>query len=765
MRRSRNDEHRSPEQASPPAGGFASYADIVKQHPLRLPDGRPNPDYFRALYAAISCMAFDSVMQGQQVPFNADQLRKFVDSEAEAAGFDPKVLADARAPEEKALDAARQLRETPEALLEMTDEVLDALEKAMDIADSQMREYQRGKMREADADPKGFRRRIARVRRLRDRARHPVGRTVGPNHQDRLAAEAAHLLRFMAYVGRSNMEGSARSPAAFVFKFGMPHVKMAAALWEFENGIQYTPDSVLRDHIPYRGAVLTCPPGFGKTELIVHWAALEMHRNRRTQGVLLHAKAERAEKNLAYLGNCLDPEQEVGRRYMSLFPDMGLEQRNSKQMRIRSKFSLKEPTWSASGDNAKALGRNTNVIVADDVVPQSDAEQETERERRCTRFAGTWLSRQRGGGTKLIIIGNIWHHDDMHSRMIRLAEKAAQTGGREGVLLRVSRQRVGGPKSHPPFFTIWPEVYPAAELRKRFFEMNNPALWASAYELNPLPDEQKLVRKLRLYDPSGEEHKRFLRSATYRLSIDPAGTRNLKSDKAGVLYAAHGEVVAVTGESHDRTYTSAKKLRVLDAWELTANQVDIVQWSLLQMERMKVDYLHVESRSGYAATGDIFQHYHGVPVVRYDPKNRDKKERLKSVSPMIEDLYADTGIQAVVEFPCELGSDGRPALDAAGQMRPDPRLSWLVRQIVEFGFCGADHAVDALTQLLIGLMSELDVGSPASQRVVRSASMTREERGRRLRTQQVRHVLRGTDGKKPAELEDAEWINGWTDHA
>jgi hypothetical protein len=73
------------------------------------------------------------------------------------------------------------------------------------------------------------------------------------------------------------------------------------------------------------------------------------------------------------------------------------------------------------------------------------------------------------------------------------------------------------------------------------------------------------------------------------------------------------------------------------------------------------------------------------------------------VSPMLEDAFRDQGLPgAVVEFPGIRAEDGTLVID--------PKFSWAERQIIDFGAVDGDHIVDAMTQLLKHLQSEVPAG-------------------------------------------------------
>jgi len=73
------------------------------------------------------------LVRGKALPvrFNPDAIRKHLESEAKFYGYDPKHLQYIRSDPEKALDAVASFVESPDSLLEMSEDMLDAMERTM----------------------------------------------------------------------------------------------------------------------------------------------------------------------------------------------------------------------------------------------------------------------------------------------------------------------------------------------------------------------------------------------------------------------------------------------------------------------------------------------------------------------------------------------------------------------------------------------------------------------------------------------------------
>ena len=467
-------------------------------------------------------------------------------------------------------------------------------------------------------------------------------------------------------------------------------------------------------------------------------AGLEASTNEMMQGAYLHAKEDKAKENLAYISSMFDTDNPMGRRRDALFPGRAKADydNNSSSLRLVARNPTKSPTLIAAGVKNAGLGGDTNIQFWDDVVPQSDRDQPTERDRRFHTLAFTWKTRNRGKGTFTLFTGYPWHNDDAMARHANMIHE-------KKIRWILSRLPVGGPSTRPMFFSIWPEVYPPEALRAKFEESNrNHALWAANYMLNPISDEMRMIRRVRLYDATAPEHVGFMQSARFHVSVDPTATNKQESDKAGIIYGGVGEV---SYERDGATYYQ-NRFRFLDWTALHVNQVEVVDHAAAYAATRPVYLVHIETRSGFHATADIFEDKYGLEVVRHDPGPKGKAIRLKQCAGVIDDSSPE--FRALVEFP------GVP--DGEGGLRPDPKFVPLIQQFLDFGVNPEDHCVDATTQLINYLLrtKELEPGTDEATRTVRAAIV---ERGDPDMLKALREAEGGGPKKYPEE-EDYEWF-------
>ena len=736
--------------ANEPEPAAADWAS--KLPPKYIDGGRPNPAYFQARLERLNLIAEGAMGPGSELPGGYNQLQKGILHEAKLLGLSERDVLDNRSEASKIADAIDRLLEAPAEFMTLTEDEITGVERAMAEAEKRVseviqrrevkgqfgRQHGTNKWRhEGKARLGQWQSLFKRLKKLRTRAiKQMPGQTPG-NPNEALTIRAAHLLRFMAFVQRSNIKAfQTDKPSDTCLKFGSHHGDMALDIYLVENQLAMIGEG-RTGKTSYDGLLMTLPPGHGKTEVGVGWATLRICHNPTSCGLVTHAQAPKAKEILAYIASNFDRSKINGRRCMALFPlQLADRDNNSGKLRIQNDVVIKAPTVEAAGILGKVSGSSVDWILFDDTVDQEIVDQPETRRRVFDRINGTFLRRLRGkSGTMHLTICTLWHHDDPNARRIAMA-RSKQSNTK--VLIR----RCGGPDSKPAFSSIWPEVYDAAYLRQTYNSMRNPSLYAAQFQCDPRPESMRMIRRLRYYDPKAPDHAQFIASSIRRLSLDPAATEHQRSDKAAMVYFGQG-AVRWEEPSQDGGFIakSESQLRVLSGHQFHATQSNLVETVAEFMTSRTVDYVHVETKSAFRAVAEMFKNQYGLDVIQHDPMQANKGQRLKACAPMLEESNAAQGIHATVLFP------GTP--DGKGGWTIDPELEWLEKQILQFGAVSDDHGVDAVTQLVNYLAPELGVGAGIASAQVRAAQA--EVSHFRSRMEQILAAA-----KQPKNEEDGE---------
>lgn len=723
--------------------------------PPRVKDGRPNPDHWRWRFAFV--LNFDHlVMTGEREAPRGWDLKKSLDAlmmEAKTFGIDPKHLMDARSDGEKMLDAAVDIVTQPDRLLEWADDVLAVLEKGFDAAETKMladfesrlaaKVAETGRAPPEDALGK-VRAILSRVRTLRERARHPIPKTSAIDGDSKTGrfkyrdhvVEAAHLARYMLYVMRSTISG--KRGADSILKLGMHHIRIIGDIWQAEKGAMFQPAStgewdsridIDRNVYHFEGVLEGAPPGHGKTTVCTGWCMKHISMNPDAQGTWLHDKEEHAQANVEMVKHAFDPDNEYGRRNLALFPGHELAKVGNTTGRLQLKLDrpVKAPTLVGRSVWSSDLGTDNSFQIIDDVVPQKDIHEHSRRAQRVDMVATQWRSRLRENGFR-IIVGTMWHHEDVLAKMAKAVDRRSNPLWMVKRIQKCERRVLHNGRER--FIPLWPEMYPARALSAIYHGMENKRLWAANYEGNPNPDEDRIIRKLRYYDPELPDHELLLKDGLTRghVSLDPAWTNREHSDRAGMVVAVVGKIEGVLIDDDGREVrASERQVRITHARADKAT-ADGMRQNLVWLidaaadAGVEIDELHVETNSAGTVIADNLENEFGVSVQRHFA-GKSKEIRLRRVMGMIDDSNKQR--RACVLFPGKAKRDiaGDLVLDDQGGVvvEPDPEWDWMYRQFLEFGFTSEDHCLDATTQLCNALSSEVEPGKGVVTRAVKKA--------------------------------------------
>lgn len=592
--------------------------------------------------------------------------------------------------------------------------------------------------------------RIEKIRLLRrwatepypDEFRTKLSDHAGRDRIDEAAAVAAHPLRHQVFTGRSDLRPDGSSGT--VFRFGRPHFKMALDLWVAEHKAFFFYNRIYffregrskhpsmrwaaayngaRNAADYVGMMMILPPRHGKTAFLRHLTALRASQYMRLQAAYVHSRDVEASKFVKYVSDMFAGDTGAGRRHKSLFPELKLSKRDNTTQKIRLDVDdpPSNPTLIGAGITASAQGNNLDWLIMDDVVSSNDQSSPTVREQTKMSMRGTWMTRVQGkdGGFRMFA-GYPWHQDDAIYDLMQLAEEASRTRGQKGIRLRVCKMAVGGPDEN--FKPIWPEVCDRKFLKSKYQEIGAPT-YAAQYQMRPLTDDMKIVKKVRLYDPKPmtdeDQHNRFVDSCEIHVSVDPSFTNTANSDMAGVVVLGVGSledrVVSDTGTVRSDIRTT---IRVLDVVEMKSTQSEMTSYLLAKAQSMQIHALHIETTGGGGALVQMLEDA-GITsnVISHTTGGKNKEVRLRRVAMLLED--GAPGIRARVEFPGLRDDDTYTdnGVRKPGELRPDKGAKKLIDYVENFRVSSGYHSLDALTQAVayIGAEHGFSGGSEISQ--------------------------------------------------
>jgi len=634
----------------------------------------------------------------------------------------------------------------------------------------------------------GWLERIRRVRKLRRWAVEPIPDEFRPVYSASLrdkamlfAIECSRTLRYAAWTGRSDVKSD--DPTDKILQYGKPHYKMACdwyiarqKAFFFYGNVFFHRDGKSRHRsvqwsvcynkarlsADYAGVLLIYPPRHSKTTFLRHAMALEFCEDPRMQSAYVHARDKEASKFLQYVSDLFRRDNAAGRRNLAMFPDLKLANRdnNATRFRLDSEDPPSNPTMISSGIGASAQGNNFDLLATDDVVSSNDQDSQAHRQLTKSRLRGTWFTRVQGkSGGFVVCAGYPWHQDDAMWEMMKSADEAKRTFGRRGIKMLESKMAVGGPKQG--FTPIWPQMYDKVRL-KAIYERIGPATYNAQYMMEPLSEDMKIVKKVRLYDPKPmrdpDQHVRFVENCDIHLSIDPSFTNTATSDFAGVVTLGVGEVLEelVVSDTGERRASSRVAVRVLDVVEMKSTTSEMIDYILEVSRSRNIDVLHIESAGGGIALVQALEDA-GISnqVVTHSTGNKNKEVRLRNVAMLLED--GAPGLRAKVEF---LGRREDDKTDEhgrriEGELLLDPSMKKLVDYVENFKIASGYHSLDALTQAVRHIGEHYGFGRGAAISLQAQMSprvhMTLESRISRHLREQTRQSKMPVDSVIPSD--------------
>lgn len=524
----------------------------------------------------------------------------------------------------------------------------------------------------------------------------------------------------MAYVGRPDVPDK----DIVCYIYADFHVECSAKMWIAKN--QWRIDSQLGLIEPgemfrgrefegefYDGVNIMLPPRHGKTDVVVFDSALDINKDDRQQMAVIHASQDVASSRmLVPVRKIFDRTTSQGRRNARLFPDRRLASydNNATKMRVHTENPAANANLIAGSPFTRGLGNNLNIVRGDDLVPSTDRYEAGTREQRKVMFKRTWVTRLQGRVGLIMLTGYPHHHEDLVWSYYTQSLEYQTSGGRSGLNMLTVRRDVGGPKSSPRFSSIWPEMYDSKWLERKYHSLNDPATWASNYQLKPMPDDMQIVQKVRLYDPTDPDIIRFLDSATYYLSVDPAATGELVNDKAGLVILAVGDLRYSRMLDNDREEVLSERIAlVVKQDEFHATQTELTEHMLAIASNYNIEAAIIEQVTGLGTSmAEMLEQNYGINDVRLrGVQNKNKAARLRAVAPVVE--HSNNQVPARVAFPGIRTLDENGVVSAA--MVPSPDVVRLVRYIEQFHVEQGFHSLDAFTQCVRELVSTGEIAA------------------------------------------------------
>lgn len=689
---------------------------------------------------------------------NISNVNKSIEILAKTEGLDLNHLKDNRTPDQKMVDSTAAMLKNGTSIFERLDDELDIIEEQMRRAaeggdayidhlaqvraDQLMPEHMLPEGQDPGEPPgpktiaaaaKLWIDRIRRVRKLASMAREPF--VEGMTRRERIVSEATHALRYQLYVNRADIKiDHGRGRTSNIFAIGDPHIRMSMGLWFSRNKYGVTEHGVIAPGEPYRvpgekrvveypgapytGTMFMIPPRHGKTDFLKSLMGILIGLDPTIQIAYIHDSEDEAQKVLLSVKHMFNRDKAQGRRNFRLFPfTLAREQNGADMLRVESDQATRAPNIVAYGLWSSKQGLNVDLLIGDDLVPQKDDNEATKRARRLTTWGGTWVSRLQGKDPHIILSGYPRHKEDLMWLKYQDGRKAARSSFRDGDPMWVLRMPVGGPNTTPKFKAIWPELYGPRELRQRYRQLSSRSTWAANYMLEPITDDMKIVRRVRLVDIDDPRVIAMLRSCENRLSVDPAAKGDGTADKAGLVVMSIGDLVSDENREGVQYNDRETLALVRVAREIDATQLELMDVMRKISSQININQAYVEVVGAYgSAIIEALGRYHNVHSTIAIKASGSKASRFKQVAQMFE--HADPLLPAKVAFPARYPRDEHGKVIEGSVLEPLEGVTKLISYIENFAVEEGYHSLDAATQLCAQIMPILGIGDGVFSREV-----------------------------------------------
>ena len=349
-------------------------------------------------------------------------------------------------------------------------------------------------------------------------------------------------------------------------------------------------------------------------------------------------------------------------RYQEIFPDVGLATDSSSMRRFNTS---KGGVYYAVGAGSAITGRGAHLLLIDDPIKgREDADSEAMRSNLLDWYRSTAYTRLMPGGS-VVLIQTRWHEDDLAGWVLKETE---HEGWEVIEFPAVLDERAAKLLKKKQGEALWEEAYPLSRLEEIKKTLGSRE-WASLYAQKPSVEEGNVIK--RWWWKTWK--KKTPPQCDYILqSWDTAYTSNKTSDFSacttwGIFTDDQGQSNAIL--------LGAKR----DRWEFP----ELKNVAVELYNQFNPDLVIIEAKaSGWSLVQEMSRM--GIPITPFNPKKQDKKARVHSITPIMENGkiwapdkdWAEDVISQCASFPNSKYDD---LVDSTSQALLRLRQGWFVQ--------------------------------------------------------------------------------------
>jgi hypothetical protein len=331
-------------------------------------------------------------------------------------------------------------------------------------------------------------------------------------------------------------------------------------------------DFLDKDQRTYRGQTLfkmiLMSRGTFKSSLgVLSYATRRLIENPELRILIYSAEYGLSERSLRFIKGSLENNHKL----KELFG----EHRNDSEWTNRSIVSSqrtktqRDPSITIGGTNAQLTGFHYDLIICDDIFGNKNTENVEQIKKVKEQFAALMPLLDRHNGGEIVVIGTIWHHNDLYMDKLTCSTCGHIETGKRGVLEKACSECGSEREWDIMYMPAWdgdldethvlnfPTILTddiLGQIRKEMYDATGSEYsFSCQYALRPIADEERLFHRedFRYFSADSRGTYGLPSGVRYSITMDPAAGKKRDSSNTAINISAftpHGQWYLIHSE-------------------------------------------------------------------------------------------------------------------------------------------------------------------------------------------------------------------------
>lgn len=284
-------------------------------------------------------------------------------------------------------------------------------------------------------------------------------------------------------------------------------------------------------------------------------------------------------------------------------------------------------SYNSAGLDGSFTGKGANWFILDDLIKNhEDADSQLKRDKAYNFYTSAALSRMEKDGSILLLMTR-WNTDDVPGRLLKKMKE--EPGGDQWEVVSIPAIRETGLNPDDPRQvgeSIWPEKYSAEHYAKVRIDSGSRD-WASLYQQRPFIESGNLVKRDWWQYFEGKDGSEIKLNDTDRSPI--------------LKVVQFWDCAQKVGLSNDfsvcSTWAKTKNgYAILDVWRGRLEAPDLERLIVSKFNEFRPSAVVIEDKSSGSSLIQNLRRSTPLPIIAWDPGQKDKGVRLAAAAPTIE---------------------------------------------------------------------------------------------------------------------------------